>query len=87
MRASERFFRKALATIGFVYTKQREIVVAARAKPYVARWRKAYCLSRTQSVRGDKEFMPGIFLGASFISKNAMEKYTWLPIADAGGAL
>ena len=84
-RVSDRFFRKVLSRLGFGYTKRRKLVVAARAKPYVVRRRKAYCLRRTQRVRGEKEFRPRVFLDASFINKNAMGQYTWSPIADAGG--
>ena len=83
----ERFSRKVLSMIGFWYTKQRKLIAASMKKSYVARWRKAHCLRMTQMVRADKVFRPRVFLGASFINKNAFGKYTWSPIADAGGGV
>ena len=46
-RVGERFFREILARLGFDDTKRRKLIVAARRKPYVVRWRKAYCWRRS----------------------------------------
>ena len=80
-----RSFRKILARLGFGYTRRRKLIVAARMKPYVARWRKAYCARRAQRLSGDSEYRPRIFLDASFINKDATGGYTWAPSGDSDG--
>ena len=81
-RASEMFRRKILARLGFEYTKRRDRIVCARRRPYVARWRKAYCWEKSQRVLVEKDFRQRVFLGATFINKNPTGEYTWSPTAD-----
>ena len=38
LAASDRFFRKVLARLGFGYARRRGVISAARQKPYVRRW-------------------------------------------------
>ena len=65
-RAGERLFGEFLARMGFGFTKRRKLIVAARRKPYVARWRNAYCWRRSQRVLGGKgvptKSLPGCHL-------------------------
>ena len=82
---SARFFRKVLCRLGFAYTRRRKLIVAARRKPYVLRWRKAYCDRRTKRWKGESEYRPRIFLEASFINKNSTGGYTWAPSSEPDG--
>ena len=71
--------------MGFAHCRRRELIIAERSKPYVSRWRTAYCIRRTKRMDGELPRRPRIWMGATYINKDASGNFTWAAPGVAHG--
>ena len=72
-----RVSRRKLSQMGLLRCMRRELIIAERSKPYVARRRTSYCIRRTKRIDGDLPRRPMIWMGATYISKDAWGDFAW----------
>ena len=63
--------------MGFLRYRRRKLIITERSKPYVARWVTSYCIRRTKRIDGDLPRRPMIWMGATYISKDAWGDFAW----------
>ena len=79
-----RVFRRKLQQMGLTRARTRKVIVAARAAPYVAQWRKAYCERRVADLSVDgAPKRPRVWLDATFVNRRASGAFTWVAPGSA----
>ena len=63
--------------MGFLRCRHRKLIIAERSKPYVIRWRDAYCIRRAKRIDGELPRRPMIWKAATHINKDAANIATW----------